>query len=223
MQASLLVSRCAFVWVACLTLGCGTASAAADAAAWNEVGKSDGVTVSTRAVDGSTYPEVLASGSVCASLQTLFVYIQDAAGFDRWIPDTLEARMLDRPSALEQIYYIRTGMPWPVKSRDMIYRLAAPDTVAGAHSMSVSIEGLPGYLPPDPDAVRMTSARGRWTFVEEAGRTHIDLVMHFEPGGNIPAWLATRRIVATPSKMLANLKAHFDVACVPASTSAGEQ
>ena len=188
-------------------------AAAAAAEAWKVVGESNGVTVSTRRVDGSSYPEVRASGSVCASLATLVDYIEDAAGFDRWIPDTIEARLLEQPSALEQIFYIRTGMPWPVKARDMIYRLTAPNATVGAHAMSVSIEGLPDYLPPDPDAVRMTSVRGRWNFVEAAGRTRIDLDMHFEPGGNIPGWLANRRIIATPSKMIANLKDHFGDAC----------
>jgi hypothetical protein len=192
-----------------------TADAASSDAPWKVVGESSGVAVSTRNVDGSAYPEVRASGSVCASLPTLMDYIEDATGFDRWIPDTIEARLLDRPSASEQIFYIRTGMPWPVKSRDMIYRLTAPHAVTGAHAITVSIEGLPAYLPPDPDAVRMTSVRGRWNFVEESGRTRIDLDMHFEPGGNIPNWLAARRIVATPSKMLANLKEHFGNACTP--------
>jgi hypothetical protein len=204
--------------VACVVM-LGINAALADAAAaggdapWRVVGQSNGVTVSTRSVDGSTYPEVRASGTVCAPLATLVDYIEDAAGFDRWIPDTVEARVLDKPSAREQIFYIRTGMPWPVKSRDMIYRLTAPKAVVGGHAMSVSIEGLPNYLPPDPDAVRMTSVRGRWNFVEDAGRTRIDLDMHFEPGGSIPVWLANRRIVATPSKMLANLKDHFADGC----------
>jgi len=209
MQTCLSLNRCA---LACV-VGVFVVSAAAGDAAWSVIGESNGVTVSTRAVAGSTYPEVRASGSVCASLPMLLQYIEDAAGFDRWIPDTLEARTLDRPSEREQIYYIRTGMPWPVKSRDMIYRLSAPGAAADARAVSVSIEGLPGFLPPNPDAVRMTSMRGRWNFVEEEGGTRIELVMHFEPGGNIPAWLATRRIVATPGKMLTNLKAHFDAKC----------
>jgi hypothetical protein len=206
-----LKQRLAIVWSACVAVACGQATA--DDAVWSRVGESNGVTVSTRAVVGSAYPEVRASGSVCASLATLLDYVEDAAGFDRWIPDTVEARVLERPSEREQIYYIRTGMPWPVKSRDMIYRLSAPNAAVGARRMSVSIEGLPSYLPPSPDAVRMISVRGQWNFVEEAGRTHIVLDMHFEPGGNIPVWMATRRIVTTPGKMIANLKAHFDAEC----------
>jgi len=214
MQTSRSMNRCAVVWVAYVVAACAS-NAAANDAAWNTIGESNGVTVSTRPVAGSTYPEVRASASVCASLPALLDYIEDAAGFDRWIPDTLEARVLERPSEREQIYYIRTAMPWPVKARDMIYRLSAPNASAGARAVAVSIEGLPSYLPPNSDAVRMTAVRGRWYFVEEGRRTHIDLDLHFEPGGNIPVWLATRRIVATPSKMLVNLKAHFDASCAP--------
>ena len=204
----------ATLWTVCIGGACAVA-AAADDVTWKNVGESDGVTVSTRTVDGSSYPEVRASASVCATLPTLLFYIEDAAGFDRWIPDTLEARLLERPSPREQIYYIRTGMPWPVKPRDMIYRLTEPGARDGAAAVTVTIEGLPEYLPPQPEAVRMTSVRGRWNFVEQAGHTRIDLLMHFEPGGSIPAWLANRRVIATPSKMLANLKSHFDTACAP--------
>src|SRR5262249_60411355 len=115
---------------------CADTAGANAAGAWKVVGESNGVKVSTRDVDKSSYPEVRASATVCASLATLVDYIEDAAGFDRWIPDTVEARLLDKPSAREQIFYIRTGMPWPVKSRDMIYRLTEPSAVIGGHAMS---------------------------------------------------------------------------------------
>lgn len=182
-------------------------------AEWKIVGRSDDVTVSTRPFAGSSYPEVRASGIVCAALPPLVAYIEDAAGFDRWIPDTIEARLLAQPSKREQIFYIRTAMPWPVKSRDMIYRLTEPTGQVGGDRMSVSIEGLPDYLPENPDAVRMQDVSGRWNFHERDGVTLIDLDMHFEPGGNIPGWIANRRIVETPTKMLENLQRHFHSSC----------
>ncbi len=209
-------SRALRAWIlfGCVVPLCGWSDGASRGAeGWTVVGESDGVTVATRRVGGSAYPEVRASATVCAELPSLVDYIEDAAGFDRWIPDTEESRMLARPAMREQIFYIRTSMPWPIKDRDMIYRLTEPAAKTGDGWMTVWIEGLPDYLPTTSGAVRMTSVRGRWNFHEQAGRTHIDLEMHFEPGGRIPAWLASRRIVAMPSKMLANLQREFASGC----------
>ena len=80
-------------------------------------------------------------------------------------------------------------------------------------NVSVVIEGLPDYLPTDARAVRMKRVSGRWSFVQTGARTRIDLDMHIEPGGGVPAWLARQRIVGTPTKMLTNLREHFETGC----------
>ena len=64
------------------------------------------------------------AASVCATLPQLVAFVEDVAAFEQWIPDTAEARLIERPTPRTQIYYIRTSMPWPVKDRDMIYRLS---------------------------------------------------------------------------------------------------
>ena len=186
---------------------------AANDAGWTPLEETGGVAVFTRHYEGSAYPEVRARGSVCATLPQLVAFVEDVAGFDRWIPDTAQARLLERPSAKSQLYYIRTSMPWPIKDRDMIYRLFESTDEASPLAIAVAIEGVPDYLPVDPHAVRMTGVNGRWRFVEEGRRTHIDLDMHIEPGGGVPAWLAKQRIVGTPTKMLANLQRQFEASC----------
>ena len=186
---------------------------AVDDADWKPFGESDGVAVFTRPFAGSAFAEVRASGTVCATLPELVAFVEDVARFDGWIPDTEEARLLARPSPREQLYYIRTSMPWPVKHRDMIYRLSESLSGPSADDVSVAIEGVPDYLPPYPGVVRMTRVTGRWTFREDAGRTHLKLDMHIEPGGSIPTMLANRRIVGTPTKMLVNLRQQFASSC----------
>ncbi len=109
----------------------------------------------TRPFEGSTYPEVRASASVCATLPQLVAFVEDVAAFEQWIPDTAEARLIERPTPRTQIYYIRTSMPWPVKDRDMIYRLSETADSSLTDTISVGIEGLPDYLPDDPRAQRM--------------------------------------------------------------------
>jgi hypothetical protein len=175
--------------------------------------KANGIAVYTRPYEGSSYPEVRASGDVCATLPQLVAFVEDVAAFEQWIPDTAEARLLEQPAPRMQIYYIRTSMPWPIKDRDMIYRLSETADSSLTTTVSVGIEGLPDYLPADAGAVRMKHVSGRWSFVQTGARTRIDLDMHIEPGGGVPAWLARQRIVGTPTKMLANLREHFKTGC----------
>jgi len=210
------------VWMCCaicLPVHSHAATPSFDSIGWTELDKVHDIAVYTRPYEGSTYPEVRASGTVCATLPQLVAFVEDVAAFEQWIPDTAEARLLDRPTPRTQIYYIRTSMPWPVKDRDMIYRLS--ETTAFRHgwptdsspAISVAIEGLPEYLPVDTHAMRMKGVSGRWTFDQTGDRTRIDLDMHIEPGGGVPAWLARQRIVGTPTRMLANLKEHFETLC----------
>jgi len=200
-------------WAVCTAVIADAPPSSADGGGWTELEKTNGIAVYTRPYEGSTYPEVRASGSVCATLPQLVAFVEDVAAFEQWIPDTAEARLLERPTPLTQIYYIRTSMPWPVKDRDMIYRLSETADSSLTDTLSVGIKGLPDYLPDDSSAVRMQGVTGRWSFEQADGRTRIDLDMHIEPGGGVPAWLARQRIVGTPTKMLSNLKRHFESAC----------
>jgi hypothetical protein len=208
-------ARLSLAGVAAIVAGAafGDVSDAADGAPWKPFAESNGTQVYTRAFAGSAYPQVRATATVCATLPELVAFVEDVARFDTWIPDTDDARLLEQPAPREQIYYIHTSMPWPVKHRDMIYRLTESAASSAAGETSVTIEGLPDYLPPYPNIVRMTAVTGRWTFVEADGATRIDLVMHIEPGGNVPQWLANRRIIGTPTKMIENLQHQFASLC----------
>ena len=158
------------LWTLCtvFTSALADAPAPVDGASWTELDKVHGIAVYTRSYEGSTYPEVRASGTVCATLPQLVAFVEDVAAFDQWIPDTAEARLLDSPAPRMQIYYIRTSMPWPVKDRDMIYRLSesavfghgGPNDSSLNTAISVAIEGLPDYLPIDARAMRMKGVIG---------------------------------------------------------------
>jgi hypothetical protein len=183
-----------------------------DSAEWKPSGDADGIAVFTRAMPRSDYAQVRAGVTVCATLPELVAFVEDVSRFDTWIPDTQEARLLERPSRRTQIYYIRTTMPWPVQHRDMVYRVTeSGDPAEGA--VSVLLEGLPDFLPEYRGIVRMRSVSGRWEFHEHGGMTRIDLELHIEPGGTLPVWLARQRVVGTPRAMLHNLERAFAASC----------
>ena len=163
---------------------------------------------------GSAYAQVRATATACATLPELVAFVENVDLLDTWIPDTKEARLLDRPSPTTQVYYIHTAMPWPVKHRDMVYLATeVPEDPPVQASIAVLLEGLPDYLPEYDGIVRMQSVSGRWDFHASDGRTQIEFELHIEPGGTLPVWLAQQRIVGTPRGMLRNLAQHFAAAC----------
>jgi START domain len=173
----------------------------------------DGIDIYLRPVPNSPYDEARVVTSVCAPIDALAVVLTDVSHFDEWIPDTKRAQQLAAPSEFERIYYIRTGLPWPIKDRDMVYRVAASADPHTANALTVTLQGLPDYLPHVDGVVRMISVQGRWQLARVGDRTHIELVMRIEPGGGIPTWLAQRRIVATPTKMVQNIGRLFATSC----------
>ena len=173
----------------------------------------DGVDVYVRPVPGSAYDEARAVGSVCASIDALTSLVTDVSRFEEWIPDTERVEQLAAPSAYERIYYIRTGMPWPIKDRDMVYRVVSSANPLTADAVTVTLQGLPDYAPPTDGVVRMRSVQGEWHFAHVAAGTRISLQMRIEPGGGVPAWLARRRIVGMPAKMLLNIGRLFASSC----------
>lgn len=173
----------------------------------------DGVDVYVRPVPDSAYDEARVVTSVCAPIDALAPVLTDVSRFDEWVPDTKEARQLAAPAPFERIYYIRTNMPWPIKDRDMIYRVASSGDPKTANALTVTLQSLPDYLPPYDGVVRMVEVRGRWQLARVGDRTHIELEMRIEPGGGVPAWLARRRIIATPTKMVQNIGRLFAASC----------
>ena len=181
---------------------------------WRQVTDSKDVAVYIRKAAGSAFDEVRVDGSVCAPIDDLIEYIGAVEHFTAWIPDTITARLLADPTNSERLYYVLTDLPWPAKDRDMIYRLVLQPG-ATDRTRGIAMEGVPNFLPPTPNVQRMAEVAGHWQFDELAGegRTQVSLQMHVDPGGNVPAWLANRRIVSTPLGMLSNLAAHFASGC----------
>ena len=158
-------------------------------------------------------PQVRASVTVCATLPQLVAFVEDVSRFDSGSPITAEARLLERPSRRTQIYYIRTSMPWPVKHRDMVYRVTeSGDPSRRVRSRSCS-RVCPTILPEYRGIVRMRSVSGRWEFHEHGGHDAHRSRLHIEPGGTLPVWLARQRIVGTPRAMLHNIERAFAASC----------
>lgn len=192
--------------LAALTGVWASASAPAPAdAAWSPAGENRGVAlewapsdIGQRAYRGAV--------TVCTDLHGLQTFVADASRLHRWIPNTEEAYALPDEGPHPR-YYLRTGAPWPFKSRDMVYRLVAqPADDSG--SLRITLAGEPQAIPVRSDAVRMDAARGLWILTPGNGRIHVSLELAVD-AGRVPGFFANRRLAATVGGILANLATQF--------------
>jgi len=117
---------------------------------------------------------------------------------------TRSARLLEH-SGETAIYYVRSTTPWPLKDRDMVYRIERTPAPEG---MRLSLTGLPEYTPPDASATRIRSASGEWRLTPSPAGIDVSYELYVDPGG-VPRFLANQRLAAAVGQTLANLAARF--------------
>lgn len=175
----------------------------AEAGDWELRHEKDGITVHTRDVDGSKYKGWKGAVTVEADVGKALATIRDVDAYPAWWPGALEGRVITTESA-SQTHYVLSDLPWPVTDREAYYRY---DVTQGAEQATIKVSTITSGEPERKDAVRAVRATGEWTFRSIGeGRTAVEWVFHFEPGGSLPAWLANSAVVDTPKDVMGALK-----------------
>ncbi|MGE0623722.1 MAG: hypothetical protein AB7I04_04630 [Pseudomonadales bacterium] len=170
---------------------------------WQPVREFSGVPVEARPTD-SGFDVHRARVQVCTDLGTLEDYVVDPTRFVDWVAYTRSARLLEHTEQ-SAVYYVRSTTPWPLRDRDMIYRIERTPTADG---LTLSLVGLPEYTPPEDNATRIRSAEGEWRLVPSQAGIDVSYELYVDPG-RVPRYLANQRLAAAVGETLANLAARF--------------
>jgi hypothetical protein len=160
--------------------------ASAFGADWELRAEEDGIRVYTRPVPGSPVAAMRAEITILAPVDALL-------------------GVLMSQQADVQLRYVVTAAPWPVDSRDAIYRYRVSRD-ANAGSATIRVDVAPDAHPRQEGYVRVLEAEGRWRLVPAEDATKVTWEMHLDPGGSLPAWLVNRRLVETPLGALRGLR-----------------
>ncbi len=150
-----------------------------------------------------------ADGRVCAAQEDLFALFRNVDDFATWLPRTIAAERLEGDD-FSQIIYVVSAAPWPMRPRDMAYRI---DLGIGADggSATVTVEGLPEHVPPRKGRARMKGAAGLWHITLKENRADLSFMLHLDLG-RIPAVFSARSVHHAVRDALANLQARFPCA-----------
>ena len=175
--------------------------------AWDLAKSKDGITIYTRAVEGSNLKEFKAITQVKSTLPALIALLKDEASFPEWYPDNKSAKILKEFSPSDWIIYFHIGAPFPVSDRDMNNRFTITQNPKNK-AVNISLSTDPKFIPEKSGLIRIPKLKGYWQFTpnDETGTVEIIYQLHSEPGGSIPDFLANSAVTDSPFKVLTNLK-----------------
>lgn len=164
-----------------------------------------GISIYSSTIEGSDILGFKGETEFQVSYRKLIALFNDFPSYRRWVHQIADMEVLDRNDELEYIIRQVINAPWPMQQREMIVRTSLH--TAGESAVAVTMQGMPDYLPPNPDYFRVRELHGVWIFTPTTeGRIHITFVMHMNPGGDVPAALSNTALFEVPFYSLQKLR-----------------
>lgn len=187
-----------------------TVTAPAAAAGWEDVGTIDGVHVWRREEPGSSLMSFRGEVIAPVAIGKLVAVLEDPNQWPLWVDRYVASSVIERPSPLAMVYWMRFKAPAIVSDRDYVMRSDA-EIDATNHVFTVNIRSIDDPRKgKDSCCVRATLNRTfhRLTALKAVNgvpRTKIEVEVNMDPKGLIPNWLANAIQKGWPSKTLTNL------------------
>jgi ribosome-associated toxin RatA of RatAB toxin-antitoxin module len=176
---------------------------------WDLARNESGIRVYTRKIQGSGFKAFKAVTVLSSSMQDIISLFQDVEHYPEWMDKVDKAELIEQESDSVHIHYLVYGAPFPVSDRDAIYKYSYKARQEN-DGIIVIIECLPD-LRSEENHVRIRKASGYWSLTPvQKDSVGITFMLHMEPGGGIPSWLANKGVVDAPWKTLRNIK---DILC----------
>jgi len=161
------------------------------AAEWEQLSQKLGVLVERRAAPGSSIPEFRATATSPLEPSAIFNALWRHREYPAFIPHLKRLDLLS-DTGDERITYEQIAMPL-VRDRDYTVRIRRRvDPKAQRYEITFTSANEAGP-PPDSRYVRVNSIHGSWTVQpgSEGKGSIVRYAVRGEPGGAIPAWLAS--------------------------------
>ena len=173
---------------------------------WRPLDRSPEITTYRLDVADTIHAAYRADGTVCAAQEDLFALFRNVEDFATWLPRTVSAERLEGDD-FSQIIYVVSSAPWPMRPRDMAYRIDL-DISADGSDATVTVEGLPEHLPTRKGRARMKGAAGLWNIALHKDSADLSFMLHLDLG-RVPALFSARSVHHAVRDALANLQARF--------------
>ncbi|MCR1792681.1 START domain-containing protein [Leptospira sp. id769339] len=171
---------------------------------WDLEKEKNGITVHTRAVEGSELKEFRGKTKLKAALSTVISLMEDNPNYVTWLKNCKQAEAVKVLNTKEKYIYIQNGAPWPVNDRDfVIHTIFSQDKNTGA--VTYTIRPIANIVAEKDGIVRGT-LKGFWKFVPVGDEVEVTYQLLSEPGGRVPTSIANFVVVDIPYETLRKMK-----------------
>jgi len=173
---------------------------------WKLIKNEDGIKAFTREVKGSDVKQVRVTANIKSTLTALVAIVRDVGSHTKWIYRCKTANVLKRISNTETYYYNETEAPWPVADRDIITHAVIKQNKK-TKVVTITSTGVPNYIPPKKDIVRIEKLIAKWIFVPKPdGTVDVTSLLLIDLGGDLPSWLVNMAIADGPFETVYNMR-----------------
>ena len=173
---------------------------------WNLEKKKEGIRVYSKSVDGSSIKAVRGVTTLRSSLNRIVSILHKPELRPSWDDLCGESYLYKSINQTQDLVYIHTKLPWPVKDRDMLTKVTwsqDPDSLA----VSMESNATDKLMPNKKGRVRVTIASNNWLLTPLGdGQVEVITTAHFDPAGPLPAWLLNTLSVESPFSILNSIK-----------------
>ena len=158
---------------------------------WELVRSDLGITIHRRTIAGSKLHEFRGVGLIEAPIASVLAVLNDSVHRLEWMKEAVANTRIESPDPYTEIFYSRTGAPWPVADRDVVLRARTTmEPAARVVRIEITSQDHPAW-PPQKGIVRMPFLRGHWyLWPEKNGAwTRAEYQIHADPGGMLPDWI----------------------------------
>jgi hypothetical protein len=167
-----------------------------------------GITVSRREQPGCGLPSFRGQGPVRGGVLQILALMLDSSSVEKWADGVDESRLLKHIDDKQELIYLYSDLPWPVRDRDMIVRRTV-QVVKPGQEFHIHLKCEPAATPEVSGAVRVKKCSSGFHLTKlDEGSTEIDYEMNLDPGGLLPKWAGSYVAKHVPFKTLVALEEH---------------
>ena len=174
--------------------------------AWNLKKDQNGILIYSRSLKDSKFNELRAVFDLAGTFDQLSSILNDVSNYKTWVYCTASSNLIQRKSPTEIVYYSQVSAPWPVTNRDF-YSDTRIWIDSATHQMHLSSRNIDSFPHSKAHFVRMPFLRAEWLITATSTASlHVDYTLSWDPGGNIPAFIANAFSTSGPLQSFSELK-----------------
>ena len=166
------------------------AEAAKPGVGWQKVMTQEGVAVDRKSVPGSPLFAFRGEGVFDLPIGKLVTVLKAADIAAEWVDLMLEHKVVRVVETDKNLIYESYGLPWPIDDRDYVmHETMGYDAVGKVFTIDYQSVDDAG-LPPKKEFVRAVALQTYWRLEKVSDtQTKIEVEVHTDPKGALPAWL----------------------------------